>query len=43
MGSENLIVEGTFKQSNAGMAVHNYNALANVVVASVFENVKIAV
>ena len=43
MGSENLIVEGTFKQSNAGMAVHNYNALANVAVASVFENVKIAV
>ncbi len=43
MGSENLIVESTFKQSNAGMAVHNYNALANVAVACVFENVKIAV
>jgi Pectate lyase superfamily protein len=43
MGSENFIVESTFKHSNAGMAVHNYNALANVAVACVFENVKIAV
>src|SRR5262245_8540532 len=42
MGSENLIVDSTFKYSSTGMAVHNYNALANVVVASVFENVKIA-
>jgi hypothetical protein len=35
MGSENLIVAGTFKQSNAGMAVHNYNALANVALEAI--------
>ena len=43
MGSENLIVESAFKDSNAGMAVHFFNALTNTVVASIFENVKTAV
>ena len=43
MRSENLIVESAFKDSNAGMAVHFFNALTNTVVASIFENVKTAV